>query len=86
VRRGLIQLADGKAAITGDFVTTANEVEPLIKTLRTKGIEVTALHNHMLDDEPRLSSFTSGRTTTRSNSLGRCAPASIRFMSQQRAS
>jgi hypothetical protein len=45
---------DGKAAISGDFVATAKEVEPLLKALRTNGIEVTALHNHMLDDEPRL--------------------------------
>jgi hypothetical protein len=45
---------DGQAAISGDFVATANEVQPLLKALRTNGIEVTALHNHMLDDEPRL--------------------------------
>ncbi len=45
---------DGKAAISGDFVATAKEVEPLLKALQTNGIEVTALHNHMLDDEPRL--------------------------------
>jgi len=45
---------DGKAAITGDFVALAKEVEPLLKALRSNGIEVTALHNHMLDDEPRL--------------------------------
>jgi hypothetical protein len=44
----------GKAAITGDFVLTADEVNPVLRTLRAKGIEVTALHNHMLDDEPRL--------------------------------
>ena len=44
----------GKAAITGDFVLTADEVNPVIKALRESGIEVTALHNHMLDDEPRL--------------------------------
>ena len=44
----------GKAAITGDFVLTGNEVNPVIKALRANGIEVTALHNHMLDDEPRL--------------------------------
>ncbi len=44
----------GKAAITGDFVLTAAEVNPVLKTLRENGIEVTALHNHMLDDEPRL--------------------------------
>ncbi|MGJ0509710.1 MAG: DUF1259 domain-containing protein [Methylocystis sp.] len=45
---------DGKAAISGDFVAEGKEVEPLLKALQTNGIEVTALHNHMLDDEPRL--------------------------------
>ena len=44
---------NGKAAITGDFVALAGEVNPLIKALRDNGIEVTAIHNHMLDDEPR---------------------------------
>jgi Domain of Unknown Function (DUF1259) len=45
---------NGKAAITGDFVLTAAEVNPVLRALRENGIEVTALHNHMLDDEPRL--------------------------------
>src|SRR5690348_3619491 len=44
----------GKAAITGDFVLTASEVNPVLRALRDNGIEVTALHNHMLDDQPRL--------------------------------
>jgi Domain of Unknown Function (DUF1259) len=44
----------GKAAITGDFVLTAAEVNPVLRALRENGIEVTALHNHMLDDQPRL--------------------------------
>jgi hypothetical protein len=44
----------GKAAITGDFVLTADEVNPVIKALRANNIEVTALHSHMLDEEPRL--------------------------------
>jgi hypothetical protein len=44
----------GKAAITGDFVMVAGEVNPVIKTLRANGIEVTALHSHMLDEQPRL--------------------------------
>ncbi|MET0527694.1 MAG: DUF1259 domain-containing protein [Microvirga sp.] len=44
----------GKAAITGDFVLTADEVNPVIKALQSNGIEVTAVHNHMLNDEPRL--------------------------------
>lgn len=44
----------GKAAITGDFVLTAAEVNPVIRMLRESGIEVTSLHNHLLNDEPRL--------------------------------
>jgi biotin operon repressor len=44
----------GKAAITGDFVLTADEVNPVLQALRANGIEVTAIHNHMLQDEPRL--------------------------------
>ena len=44
----------GRAAIAGDLVLTAGEVEPVLRTLRENGIEVEALHNHMLDDEPRL--------------------------------
>jgi hypothetical protein len=43
----------GKAAITGDFVLEASEVEPVLAALRGGGIEVTALHNHMLNDQPR---------------------------------
>ncbi|HEU0150430.1 MAG TPA: DUF1259 domain-containing protein [Bradyrhizobium sp.] len=45
---------DGKAAITGDFVLTSDEVNPVIVALRAHGIEVTALHSHMLDEQPRL--------------------------------
>jgi hypothetical protein len=44
----------GKAAITGDFVLTGEEVNPVIVAMRTHGIEVTALHSHMLDEQPRL--------------------------------
>lgn len=44
----------GKAAITGDFVLIGGEVNPVLRALRENGIEVTALHNHMLDDQPRL--------------------------------
>jgi len=44
----------GKAAITGDFVLIAKEVNPVLRALRDHGIEVTGLHNHMLDDQPRL--------------------------------
>jgi Domain of Unknown Function (DUF1259) len=44
----------GKAAITGDFVLSGDEVNPVIKALRANGIDVTAVHSHMLDEQPRL--------------------------------
>jgi hypothetical protein len=44
----------GKAAVTGDFVLLGSEVNPVIKALRENGIEVTALHSHMLTEQPRL--------------------------------
>jgi hypothetical protein len=44
----------GKAAITGDFLVTGNEVNPLIRALRAGDIEVTAIHSHMLDEQPRM--------------------------------
>jgi hypothetical protein len=44
----------GKAATTGDFVLIASEVNPVIRTLRQNGIQVTALHSHMLEEQPRL--------------------------------
>jgi len=44
----------GKAAITGDFVLLGSEINPVITALRENGVQVTAVHSHMLDDEPRL--------------------------------
>ena len=46
--------ADGKAAITGDFVLVDREVNAVARSLRQHGIEVTAIHNHGLADTPRL--------------------------------
>lgn len=44
----------GKAAITGDFVLLGREVNPVIWTLSKNGIEVTAIHSHMIGEQPRL--------------------------------
>jgi hypothetical protein len=44
----------GKVATTGDFVLTADEVNPVISALQEHNISVTALHGHMLNEEPRL--------------------------------
>ena len=51
---GFQPTGNGHAAITGDFVLAGDEVNPVLKTLRQNGIEVTALHSHMLDEQPRL--------------------------------
>lgn len=48
------QMSDNNAAITGDFVLLDKEVNPVMKALTDNGIAVTALHNHMLYDNPRL--------------------------------
>jgi hypothetical protein len=47
-------IADGQAAVTGDFVLLDKEVNAVARTLRQHGIDVTALHNHGLTDTPRL--------------------------------
>lgn len=44
----------GRAAVTGDFVLIATEVNPVISALRENEIAVTAVHNHMLFESPRL--------------------------------
>jgi hypothetical protein len=44
----------GKAAIAGDFVVTAEELNPMITALRENGIEIVAIHSHMLEEQPRL--------------------------------
>jgi hypothetical protein len=44
----------GKVATTGDFVLTADEVNPVISALEEHRVQVTALHSHMLTEEPRL--------------------------------
>lgn len=47
-------LGSGNAAIAGDFVLTGNEVNPVIKALGDNNIKVTAIHNHMINENPRL--------------------------------
>ena len=63
---------DGKAAITGDFVLVGKEVNPVIRALRSNGIEVTAVHSHMLDEQPDYSSCISGPMTMLKSSLVGC--------------
>jgi hypothetical protein len=48
------QMDGNRAAITGDFVLLPDEVNPVVKALTENGIMPTAIHSHMLHDEPRL--------------------------------
>ena len=48
------QMVGEKTATTGDFVLLASEVNPVVKALREHDIAVTAIHNHMLTESPRL--------------------------------
>lgn len=48
------QGTDDKAAVTGDFTMLENEVEPVIRALIENGIEVVAVHNHMVHEQPRI--------------------------------
>lgn len=45
-------IGGGRAATTGDFVLLGSEVEPVTRALRSSGIEVTALHSHMIGEQP----------------------------------
>jgi hypothetical protein len=44
----------GKAAITGDFVLLGREISPVLWALSQNGIQVTAIHSHMVDETPHL--------------------------------
>jgi hypothetical protein len=43
---------DDFAAVDGDFIMTANEVQPVLRSLRKAGIHIVALHNHMVGEQP----------------------------------
>ena len=47
-------LGGGRAAVTGDFVLLTKEVDPVMRALKASGIDITALHSHMLDEQPKL--------------------------------
>ena len=50
----VVETGAGKVATTGDFVLTAEEVNPVISALEEHHISITALHSHMLTEQPRL--------------------------------
>lgn len=48
------EIVGERVATTGDFVLVASEVNPVIRELRAHGLDITALHSHMLQELPRL--------------------------------
>ncbi|HEU5434529.1 MAG TPA: DUF1259 domain-containing protein, partial [Thermomicrobiales bacterium] len=46
--------SDERAAVDGDFIMTAAEVQPVLRALRKGGIHIVALHNHVFFDEPKV--------------------------------
>jgi hypothetical protein len=44
--------SDELAAVDGDFIMTAKEVQPVLRALRKAGIHIVALHNHMIGEQP----------------------------------
>ena len=68
------QPAGGGAMVMGDLVLTQEEVNPVMSRLAEGGIEITALHNHLLRARPRRCTCTSRATATRSSSRRRSAP------------
>ena len=44
--------SDELAAVDGDFIMTAKEVQPVLQALRKAGIHIVALHNHMIGEQP----------------------------------
>ena len=45
---------DARAHVAGDVAMTADQVNRVIRTMRSHGLEIVSVHNHMLDEEPRI--------------------------------
>ena len=54
--------SDDLAAADGDFTMTAEEVQPVLRALRKANLHVVALHNHMVGEQPSLSSDITARS------------------------
>jgi hypothetical protein len=52
--------SDEDAVVDGDFALTENDLQPALKSLREAGINIVAIHSHMIGEEPRIISFTIG--------------------------
>jgi len=50
----VLQLSPKRAVATGDFAVTANQLGPLLSALATHGVTATAVHHHLVGEEPRI--------------------------------
>ena len=48
------RVGDNDAMVMGDLVLTEDEVAPVMKALQDGGVEITALHNHLLGESPKV--------------------------------
>ncbi|HEX8077025.1 MAG TPA: DUF1259 domain-containing protein [Chthoniobacterales bacterium] len=48
---------DDNAVVDGDFAVTEDELQPALKSLRAAGINIVAIHSHMMHEEPRILFF-----------------------------
>jgi len=48
---------DDNAVVDGDFVVLEDELQPALKSLRKSGINIVAIHHHMVGEEPRMIFF-----------------------------
>jgi hypothetical protein len=55
--------SDELAVADGDFIMSVEEVQPVMRALRKGGINIVALHNHMMGEQPTFFFFTSGEKT-----------------------
>ena len=46
--------SDEKAVVAGDVAMLEDEVQPVLKTLRANGLQVVAIHHHMIDSKPMI--------------------------------
>ncbi len=46
--------SDDNAVVDGDFAMTEDELQPVLKSLRSSGINIVAIHNHMTHENPRI--------------------------------
>lgn len=79
------QLGGGRVANTGELFVLPSEVEPVMRALDEHGLHVTAVHNHMVDESPRMY-WIHWYTTGDGPTLARGVEAALAHMNSARKS